>query len=75
MPARMLDIAVIDEPSAAAVTLEPIRARLLHELAEPASASTLAAQLGLSRQKVNYHLRYLEMHGLVERVEERRKAT
>jgi len=69
----MLDIAVIDEPSAAAMTLEPLRAWLLHELAEPASASTLAAKLGLSRQKVNYYLRGLEKHGLIELVEERRK--
>ena len=69
----MLDIAVIDEPSAAAVTLEPVRAELLHELAEPASASALAARLSLSRQKVNYHLRGLEKHGLIELVEERRK--
>ncbi|SFB15689.1 Helix-turn-helix domain-containing protein [Amycolatopsis marina] len=69
----MLDVAIINEPSAAAVTLEPVRARLLHELAEPASASTLAGKLGLSRQKVNYYLRDLEKHGLVELVEERRK--
>ncbi|MCI2421938.1 helix-turn-helix domain-containing protein [Saccharopolyspora sp. K220] len=69
----MLDVAVIDEPSAAAVTLEPVRARLLHELAEPASASSLAAKLGLSRQKVNYYLRGLEKHGLIGLVEERRK--
>jgi DNA-binding transcriptional ArsR family regulator len=33
----------------------------------------LAARLGLARQKVNYHLRALEQHGLVELVEERRK--
>ncbi|MGP4018293.1 ArsR/SmtB family transcription factor [Saccharopolyspora sp. 5N708] len=69
----MLDVAVIHEPSAAAVTLEPVRARLLHELAEPGSASSLAAELGLSRQKVNYYLRGLEKHGLIELVEERRK--
>ncbi|MEV0704683.1 helix-turn-helix domain-containing protein [Saccharopolyspora sp. NPDC050389] len=69
----MLEVAVIDEPSAAAVTLEPVRARLLHELAEPGSASSLAAKLGLSRQKVNYYLRGLEKHGLIELVEERRK--
>jgi DNA-binding transcriptional ArsR family regulator len=69
----MLDVGVIDEPAAAAATLDPVRARLLHELASPASASTLAARLGLSRQKVNYHLRGLERHGLVELVEERRK--
>jgi DNA-binding transcriptional ArsR family regulator len=33
----------------------------------------LAAAVGLPRQKVNYHLRTLEQHGLVELVEERRK--
>jgi DNA-binding transcriptional ArsR family regulator len=33
----------------------------------------LAAAIGLPRQKVNYHLRELERHGLVELVEERRK--
>jgi DNA-binding transcriptional ArsR family regulator len=33
----------------------------------------LAAAVGLPRQKVNYHLRMLEQHGLVELVEERRK--
>lgn len=64
---------MIDEPSRAAATLEPIRARLLRELAEPASAATLAARLGLSRQQTNYYLRGLEKHGLVELVEERRK--
>jgi len=69
----MLDVAVIDESSAATAMLEPTRAQLLHELAVPASATTLAASLGLSRQKVNYHLRGLEKHGLIELVEERRK--
>ncbi|MDA3624816.1 helix-turn-helix domain-containing protein [Saccharopolyspora sp. WRP15-2] len=69
----MLDVAVIDEPSTAAVTLEPVRARLLHELAVPGSASSLAVKVGLTRQKVNYYLRDLEKHGLVELVEERRK--
>jgi DNA-binding transcriptional ArsR family regulator len=33
----------------------------------------LAARVGLARQKVNYHLKALERHGLVELVEERRK--
>ena len=33
----------------------------------------LAAAIGLPRQKVNYHLRALERHGLVELVQERRK--
>lgn len=70
----MLDIAVIDNPQAAEVSLDPTRARLLAELGiEPGSATTLAAKVGLPRQKVNYHLRALEKHGLVELVEERKK--
>lgn len=69
----MLDVAVIEDPAAAAASLDPVRARLLAALAELGSATTLAAQTGLTRQKVNYHLRALEQHGLVELVEERRK--
>ncbi|HET9139111.1 ArsR/SmtB family transcription factor [Actinophytocola sp.] len=69
----MLDVAVIADPAAAEVSLDPVRARLLAELAEPLSATMLAARVGLPRQKVNYHLRTLEKHGLVELVEERRK--
>lgn len=69
----MLDVAVIDDPAAAEVTLDPMRARLLAELIEPASAAMLAARVGLARQKVNYHLRELERHGLIELVEERKK--
>jgi DNA-binding transcriptional ArsR family regulator len=69
----VLDVAVIDDPAAAEVSLDPVRARLLAALAEPGSASSLAGQVGLTRQKANYHLRALERHGLVELVEERRK--
>jgi DNA-binding transcriptional ArsR family regulator len=67
----MLDVEVIEDPAAAAVALEPVRSRLLAELAEPASAAALAARLGLPRQKINYHLRALEEHGLVEVAEKR----
>jgi DNA-binding transcriptional ArsR family regulator len=69
----MLDIEVIEDPAAAEASLDPIRTRILLELAEPGSATQLAAKVGLPRQKVNYHLRALERHGLVELVEERRK--
>ena len=68
----MLDLEVIDDPAAAVVALDPVRARLLAELARPGSAATLAPRVGLTRQKVNYHLRALEAHGLVRVVEERR---
>ncbi len=69
----MFSVAVIEDAEAAEVSLDPVRARLLAELAEPASATMLAARVDLPRQKVNYHLRALEKHGLVELVEERRK--
>jgi len=68
----MLDLEVIDDPAAAVVALDPMRSRLLAELAEPGSAAALAERVGIARQKVNYHLRTLEAHGLVEVVEERR---
>ncbi len=67
----MLDLDVIDDPATAITVLDPVRARILGLLVTPGSATTLAPQLGLSRQKVNYHLRVLESHGLVELVEER----
>jgi DNA-binding transcriptional ArsR family regulator len=67
------ELSVIDDPAAAGVSLDPVRARLLAELVEPGSASSLAGKVGLARQKVNYHLRTLEQHGLIELVAERRK--
>ena len=48
------------------------RSRLLSELAAPSSAATSATRVGLARQKVNYHLRALEAHGLVRLAQERR---
>lgn len=69
----MLDVAVIEEPAAAEASLDPIRSRILAAVVEPGSGAMLAVRLGLPRQKVNYHLKELERHGLVELVEERRK--
>jgi DNA-binding transcriptional ArsR family regulator len=69
---RVLDVEVIDDPATAVVALDPVRARLLAALAEPASAAELAGRTGLTRQKVNYHVRALEAHGLVRLAGERR---
>jgi DNA-binding transcriptional ArsR family regulator len=63
---------VIDDPEAATVALEPFRSRLLSELSQPASAATLAHRLGIARQKINYHLRSLEKHGLVREAGKRK---
>lgn len=67
----MLDVEVIADPAAAVSALDPIRSRLLAELTEPASAAALASRVGISRQKVNYHLRALEEHRLVAAAGER----
>lgn len=69
----MLNIAVIEDAKAAALSLDPLRSTLLAELREPASASQLAERLGLPRQKLGYHLKMLEEHGLVELVDTRRR--
>lgn len=61
----MNDVCVIDDPASASVALDPVRSRLLSELRAPMSAAMVAGRMGLPRQKVNYHLRTLEEHGLV----------
>jgi len=73
MVSAVRDVEVIEDPAAAVVALDPVRARLLAELTEPASAGALATRTGIARQKLNYHLRALEAHGLVELAEERKR--
>ena len=69
----MPDVAVLDDPAAAAAALDPVRSRLLASLAaEPGSAAALATRVGLPRQKVGYHLGALEARGLVVEVDRRR---
>jgi len=69
----MQDVEVIENAAAAVVALDPVRARLLAELAEPSSAGALALRVGIARQKVNYHLKALETYGLVTLTEERKR--
>ncbi len=66
----MIEIEVIEDPATATIALDPVRCRLLAEMAEPASATTLAARVGLTRQKVSTTCT-LEAHGLVKVAEER----
>ena len=67
----MDDIRVLEDPAAVEAALDPIRASILDALTEPGSAATVAGAVGLTRQKVNYHLKTLEAHGLVEAAETR----
>jgi DNA-binding transcriptional ArsR family regulator len=67
----MEDVRVLADAAAVEAALDPIRASILDALTEPGSAATVAAAVGSTRQKVNYHLKALEAHGLVELAEER----
>src|SRR5262249_2878842 len=62
---------LLDEPDRVRLALSPIRRRLLERLREPASATQLASELAMGRQRLNYHLRALEDAGLLSLVEER----
>ena len=62
---------VLTDTSQLAAALSPLRMRVLREMHQPESATSLAPRLGLSRQTVNYHLRELEREGFLEVVEER----
>ena len=66
-------VAFLEQPDAVRMALSPIRRRLLRRLQTPASASELAGEMDVARQKLNYHLRALEGAGLLSLVETRRK--
>lgn len=69
---RRLDV-LFDARRVGAI-LDPLRRRLVEALRErPDSATGLAARLGETRQRLNYHLRILEEAGFLELEEERRK--
>jgi DNA-binding transcriptional ArsR family regulator len=66
-------VALVDRPDAVRAALSPIRTRMLARLRRPASATMVAEEMGLARQRVNYHLRALEAAGLLTLVEERQR--
>src|SRR5215203_2295152 len=66
-------VALLDRPDRLRVALSPIRRQLLERLRRPASATELAVEMSVGRQRLNYHLRELEKAGLVHLVEERQR--
>jgi predicted transcriptional regulator len=66
-------LALLEQPDAVRVALSPLRRRLLRRLRTPASATEVAGEMNLARQKVNYHLRALEGAGLLSLVESRQR--
>ncbi|GAA2010664.1 ArsR/SmtB family transcription factor [Microbacterium ulmi] len=67
----MENVHVLSDAAVVEVALDPVRRAILDALTEPGSASTIAAAVGSTRQKVNYHLKALEACGLVEPTETR----
>jgi DNA-binding transcriptional ArsR family regulator len=69
----MQEVHFIEEADEAAELLKPIRIEILSRLSEPRACPELARDLGITTQKVNYHMNVLKDAGLVNLVEERRK--
>jgi DNA-binding transcriptional ArsR family regulator len=63
----------VSNPAAVEALTHPIRRKVLAELRAPKSAASVARELGLPRQKVNYHLKELARAKLVRTAGERAK--
>jgi predicted ArsR family transcriptional regulator len=66
------DVNLIEDVDKAGELLKPIRLEILSLLDEPRTCPDLARRLGVTTQKVNYHIKVLQESGLVRLVEERR---
>jgi hypothetical protein len=74
IPPDISDIETITEgPRAAVLVQHPLRPRILSLARAPASATQIAAALGETRQKVNYHVHQLHRAGLLKPAGRRRK--
>jgi DNA-binding transcriptional ArsR family regulator len=67
------EVEFVRELGRAACLLSPLRLEILERAREPRSATELAAELGLARQKVNYHVRELARGAFLRRAERRRR--
>lgn len=66
-------VGIINDTVKATAILSDTRQVIVKMLKKPGSASSIARETGLPRQKVNYHIRELEKSGFIEFVEEKRK--
>lgn len=64
---------MVVDPRRAAALMHPIRLRILHQAAQPTSATQAAGRLGLTRQRVNHHFRQLITSGFLRSAGRRRK--
>lgn len=55
----------VEDVKRAAALMQPLRMEILRRAEEPISASQIASQLSMPRQKVNYHVRALAQAGFL----------
>lgn len=67
------ELECVEDLERASILLNPQRLEILGRLRSPGSAAGVAGQLGVPRQRVNYHVRELEEAGLLRRAGRRRK--
>ena len=67
------ELECVGQPDRASVLLQPLRLRILELARQPASASDIAGQLRIPRQKVNYHVRELARAKFLRRAGQRKK--
>jgi len=68
----MQEVHFIEQANEASELLKPARIEILSQLSKPRTCPELARELGMTTQKVNYHMNVLRQTGLVRLVEERR---
>lgn len=69
----MLEVYLIKRADEASEILKPARIEILSRISRPKTCPELAKELGMTTQRVNYHMNVLKETGLVHLVEERRK--
>jgi DNA-binding transcriptional ArsR family regulator len=67
----MKDLHLIDSLPQAHELLKPLRINIIKLLAEPNTCTEIGEKLGLTPQKVNYHIKVLMKAGYVEQIRER----
>ncbi len=73
MAVAMPELECVSDVRRAGALLSPLRLEILGRARKPRSPTAIAADLGLPRQKVNYHVRELARHGFLRDAGRRRK--
>jgi len=73
MAALPAGVDCVAEADRAAELLRPLRLEILRLAQRPVSATELGSRLGVSRQRINYHLRRLASSGFLRRAGRRRR--